>query len=205
MAQSAMPVFARGDLKTQSSGTQICQRGICAMSGNRGRKDTMSGWFDRVYRSPAACNQLIRRIGVKGSLAATAGFDSEPSGGGRARTAALSYRRIPLRLAAAATRRLHPYRATARCIDSHGASQHGHSHANETQPDHQNGCQPMHNPFRPPRPCCVDPRPQGKSGLLRVDGLIHERLTSCQAIGSGGTGFAPPHSHEPVRCGNHEH
>jgi hypothetical protein len=149
MASSAMPVFARGDLKTQSSGTQIRQCGICAMSGNRGRKDTMRGCTDRVYRCPAAYNELIGRTRVKGNSAAAAGFDRGPSGGGRARTAAQSYCRIPLRLTAAATRRLRPYRATSGCVDSHGASQHGHGHADETQPDRQNGCQPMHNPHCP--------------------------------------------------------
>jgi hypothetical protein len=157
-----MPVFARGDLKTQSSGTQIRQCGICAKSGNRGRKDTMRGWFDRVYRRPAAYDELIGRTGVKGRSAATAGFDRGPNGGHRARTAAHSCCRIRLRRTAAATRRLRPYQATSDCIDSHGAGQHGHGYADETQPDRQNGCQPMHNPFRPPRPCCVDTRPQGK-------------------------------------------
>jgi hypothetical protein len=99
----------------------------------------MRGYADRVYRYPAAYNELIGRTGVEGSLAATAGFDRWPSGGGRARTAAQSYCRIPLRLTAAATRRLRPYRATAVCVDPHGASQHRHGYAQETQPDRQSG------------------------------------------------------------------
>jgi hypothetical protein len=122
----------------------------------------MRGWIDRVYRCPAAYNELIGRTRVKGNSAATAGFDRGPSGGGRVRTAAQSYGRIPLRLTATATRRLRPYRATSGCVDSHGASQRRHGHAHETQPDRQNGCQPTHNPFRPPRPCYVDARSQGK-------------------------------------------
>lgn len=122
----------------------------------------MRGCADPVYRCATVYNELIGRIGVKGSLAATAGFDSGPSGRDRRRSAAQSCWRIPLRLTATATRRLRPYRATSGCLDSHGAGQRGHGHADETQPDRQNGCQPTHNPFRPPRPCCIDARPQGK-------------------------------------------
>jgi hypothetical protein len=133
------------------------------MRGNRGSKDKLRSSAARVRRCPAAYDELIRRTGVKGSLGATAGFDRRPGGGGRARAAAQTYRRIPLRLtAAAATRRLHLYRATSVCGDSHGASQHGHGYAQETQPDRRNGCQPTHHPFRPPQSSSVDARPQGK-------------------------------------------
>ena len=157
-----MWVFAGGDLKAQSSGTQIRQCGICAMRRNRGSKDKLRSSVDRVGRCPAAYHELIGRCGVKGSLGATAGFDRRSRGGGWPRAAAESDCRIPLRLAAAATRRLRPYRATAVSGYAHRASQHGHGDAQEAQPDCQNGCQPTHHPFRPPRSSCVDARPQGK-------------------------------------------
>lgn len=125
------------------------------MRRSGGSKDKLRSSVDRVGRCPAAYNELIGRCGVKGTLGATVGFDRRPRGGGRSRAAAGRDRRIPLRLAAAATRRLRPHRATACCVDSHGASQHGHGDAQETQPNRHNGCQPTHHPFRPPRSSCV--------------------------------------------------
>jgi hypothetical protein len=159
-------VFARRDLKAQSSGPQVRQCGICAMRGNRGRKDTMRSDAARVCRYPAAYNEVIRCTGVKRRLDAAAGFDGHPRRGGWAGAAANSYRRIPLRLPAAAARRLRPYWATAVSGGSHGASQHGRGYAQETQPDRQNGCQPTHHSFRPPRPSCVDARLKGKFHAL---------------------------------------
>jgi hypothetical protein len=49
------------------------------MSGNRGRKDTMRDWFDRVYRCPAAYDELIGRTGVKGARLLRLGSTDGPT------------------------------------------------------------------------------------------------------------------------------
>ena len=179
-----MPVFARGNLKAQSSGTQIRQDGICAIGGDRGRKEGLRSGAGGVCRRPAAYNELIRCSGMKRRLDVAAGFGGRPIRGGRAGATAEIYRRIPLRLTAGTTRRLRPSRATALSGDSHGASEHGHRHPEEAQPDRQNGRQPTHYLFCPQRSSPID------AGSQRKFSWAFRRAQACR--GSGHRRFGVP-------------